>query len=148
MKESGLVQLNGDDLKSEAAVESWLTKDSGVMIGGIDVFVIHQQGVTDEGQKYDVVGVDKKGNTVTIELKHNRSPRKIIAQAFEYAADHHQWEQPYATLERRYQKYTGGNQSLRQAHADYFDLDNPRTEAAFNSDQRIVLLLDDSLTGY
>ena len=139
MDDDGFVQLEGDDFGNEAAVESWLTKDPGVTVGGIDLLVVHQQGVTAEGQIYDVIGLDKKGNTVTIELKHARSPRKMVAQALEYAADQHQWEQPYATLERRYQKYTGQSQSLRQAHAGYFGLDNPRPEGAFNTDQRVIL---------
>lgn len=140
MTEDGLVQLETDTLDDEAAVENWLTRDRGVTIGGVDVFIVHQQGHTKEGQRYDVIGLDKKGETVTIELKHNRSPRKMVAQAFEYASDHHQWKQPYSTLEHKFQDYTGRTDSLRQAHADYFDLDNPRPETAFNNDQRIILL--------
>ena len=64
----------------------------------------------------------------------------MVAQAFEYASDHHQWKQPYDTAEHLYQDYTGSTESLREAHADYFDLENPRPETAFNTDQRIILL--------
>jgi hypothetical protein len=140
MDEEGLVQLESDELSDEHAVEKWLTKDPGVTIGGIDVFIVDQQGHTDDGQRYDIIGVDRKGETVTIELKHKRSPRKMVAQAFEYASDHYHWERPYSTLEHRFQSYTESTESLRQAHADYFGLDNPRPETAFNSDQQIILL--------
>ena len=140
MTEDGLVQLRSDTLEDEAAVEDWLTKGPGIKIGGVDVFIVNQQGHTEEGQRYDVIGLDRKGETVTIELKHLRTPREIVAQAFEYASDHHQWKQPYATLEHKFQNYTRCTDSLRQAHADYFDLDNPRPEIAFNDDQRIILL--------
>ncbi|MDS0300907.1 hypothetical protein NDI76_19345 [Halogeometricum sp. S1BR25-6] len=140
MAEDGLTQLRSDELSSEATIENWLSKGPGITIGGIDIFLVHQQGHTDQGQRYDLIGVDKKGNTVTLELKHNRSPRKMVAQAVEYASDHHQWEQPYATLEHKFQSYIGRTDSLRKAHADYFDLDNPRPETAFNNDQKIILL--------
>jgi hypothetical protein len=139
MTETGLVQLESDQLDDESAVEDWLSRKPGLTIGDTDVFVIHQQGRTREGQRYDLIGLDRKGETVTIELKHARSPRKMVAQAFEYASDHHQWKQPYDTLEHRYQDYTGSTESLREAHADYFSLENPRPETAFNSDQRIIL---------
>ena len=140
MTEKGLVQLDSDQLDDESTVEDWLSKQTGVTIGGIDVFIIHQQGLTREDQRYDLLGLDRKGETVTIELKHDRSPRKMVAQALEYASDHHQWKQPYDTLEHRYRDYTGNTESLREAHADYFGLDNPRPKTAFNSDQRIILL--------
>lgn len=140
MGDDELAQFEPTTLSSEWELEEQLSAVSGMTIGGIDVFYVHRQGTTDDGKKYDIVGLDAKGNTVTIELKHDRSPRTMVAQALGYAADHHALKNPYTTFEHRFRRYTGRNQSLRNAHAEYFDLDGALSKSAFNGDQRIVLL--------
>ncbi|HET7323333.1 MAG TPA: hypothetical protein VFJ06_03280 [Halococcus sp.] len=140
MADDELIRFEPTTLSSEWELEEQLSVVPGMTIGGIDVFYAHRQGITDDGKKYDIVGFDANGNTVTIELKHDRSPRTMVAQALGYAANHYALKQPYKSFERRFRQYTGRTGSLRDAHADYFDLDEPLSESVFNTGQRIILI--------
>lgn len=140
MEDDELTRFEPTTLSSEWALEERLTTESGMAIGGTDVFYVHRQGMTDDGKQYDIVGFDADGNIVTVELKHDRSPRTMVAQALGYAADHHALDKDYATFERRFHEYTGRSESLCDAHADYFGLNESLPKSAFNTGQRIVLL--------
>lgn len=48
--------------------------------------VIGRQVRTDDGGRVDLLAIDKKGDTVVIELKRGKATRSVIAQVLSYAA--------------------------------------------------------------
>ena len=50
------------------------------------LLIIGRQVPTDLGKSIDLLGVDREGNVVVVELKRDRTPRDVVAQALEYAA--------------------------------------------------------------
>ncbi|MEO0108770.1 MAG: endonuclease NucS domain-containing protein, partial [candidate division WOR-3 bacterium] len=64
-------------------LEEWLASTPEVI--GPDIAIIGRQVVTESGF-IDLLGVDRSGNTVIIELKRSQLPRECLAQAIDYAS--------------------------------------------------------------
>lgn len=69
-------------------LEPWIESDPGIV--GTGIAVIGRQVVTRSGP-IDLLGIDRSGNAVVIELKRNKLPRDVLAQAVDYAADVASW---------------------------------------------------------
>ena len=65
-------------------LEPWLASNPSII--GDDICVIGHQ-VSSKSGPIDLLGVDRGGNTVIIELKRNKLPRECLAQAIDYASD-------------------------------------------------------------
>ena len=106
----------------------WKPIRGGILEDG-PLLIIGRQVPTDLGRSIDLLGVDREGNVVVVELKRNRTPRDVVAQALEYDA---------AALERILGEYRPAEpKGLAEQHREYFD----QSEAiAFNKDQRIVII--------
>lgn len=135
------------DLETEANLEQRLVRTDGAKIGDVEVLYVGRQGSPGEGGIFDILGVDERGDTVIVELKRDRAPRYIVAQALEYAAeirnvDYNYLNEQYRTFLREEQGDTepGEIPSLREAHQEYFDLDDMLSEREFNDDQRLVVV--------
>lgn len=135
------------ELDTEANLEERLVRTDGAQIGGVEVLYIGRQGSPGEGGIFDILGVDERGDTVIVELKRDRAPRDIVAQALEYAAeirnvDYNYLNEQYREFLREEQGYTDPNEipPLREAHAEYFDRDDLLSEREFNDDQRLVVV--------
>jgi Protein of unknown function DUF91. len=135
------------ELDTEANLEQRLVRTDGAQIGEVEVFYVARQESPGEGGIFDILGVDKQGNAVIVELKRDRAPRDIVAQALEYASEIRNVEYDY--LDDRYQDFLREEQgysdpaempTLRDAHAEYFDLDDPLSESQINTDQRLVVV--------
>ena len=135
-----LFQLREQELDSEQSLENYLIRSDGAEIGGVEVLYIDQQGSPGEGGVFDLVGLDRQGNIVIIELKRGRSPRDIVAQALEYAASIR--HESYDQLEARYQEFTDLNEaSLQTKHAAFFEREgDPLSKREYNTDQRLLLV--------
>ena len=70
----------------ESVLENWLESNPDGILEDGRVLIIGRQVQTDLGGIIDLLGVDREGNVVVVELKRDRTPRDIIAQALEYAA--------------------------------------------------------------
>ena len=84
-----------------------------------------------------MLGVDRAGDVVVVELKRDRSPRDTIAQALEYASfvEHLGAGQ----LEGVLRSYINDElASLAEYHREHFQLGD--AAVAFNKDQRIVVI--------
>lgn len=104
-------------------------------------------GSPGKGGIFDILGVDERGDTVIVELKRDRAPRDIVAQALEYASEVRNVEYEYLNDQyqqflREEQGYTDPSEmpSLRDAHREYFDLDDTLSPREFNDDQRLVVV--------
>lgn len=135
------------ELETEADLEGRLVRTDGAKIGDVEVLYIGRQESPGQGGIFDILGIDERGNTVVVELKRDLAPRDIVAQALEYAAEIRNGEYEY--LDDRYREFLTDEhqytdpaeiQSLREAHEEYFDLDEPLSEREFNDEQRLVVV--------
>ncbi|MFB6157020.1 MAG: hypothetical protein ABEJ34_04180 [Haloferacaceae archaeon] len=112
-----------------------MIRAEGAAIGGIETLYIGRQGSPGEGEIFDILGVDRRGDLTVIDPKRDRAPRDMVAQAPEYAAsvraDGHQ------QLEDRFRDFVGDSEaSLRNRHTELFDRDRPLSRQEFDADQR------------
>lgn len=77
-------RLEASKLPSEATLESLLAGDISIL--GLDVMVIGQQVSTAYGKKIDLLAMDREGSLYVIELKRDRTPREVVAQALDYGS--------------------------------------------------------------
>ncbi len=70
-------------LDLEGRLEDWLYRDIGLLSD--DLLVIGRQ-IERYGVPLDLLAVDRDGNLVVVELKRDRTPRDVVAQALDYAS--------------------------------------------------------------
>jgi hypothetical protein len=116
----------------EQDLETWLVSNPEII--GTDIMLIGRQVNTKSGP-IDILGVDKSGNTVIIEIKRSGLPCEALAQAIDYASNVAGW-----TVERLSEVYsTFASGSFTDAFSKAFpdvDIDN----VSLNSTQRIILV--------
>ncbi|MED3919506.1 endonuclease NucS [Priestia aryabhattai] len=71
-------------IESEKKLEDILVKDLSILSD--DLLLIGRQIKTDYGKFIDMLAIDQEGNLSIIELKRNRTPREVVAQALDYAS--------------------------------------------------------------
>ncbi|HHY70236.1 MAG TPA: DUF91 domain-containing protein [Thermoanaerobacterales bacterium] len=92
--------INGElrEVKSDLAaegrtepydLEEWIASNPEIL--GTDIAIIGRQVTTRSGP-LDLLGIDRNGNTVIIELKRDKLPREALAQSIDYAADIAEWD--------------------------------------------------------
>ena len=84
-----LVPAEKTTLELEAHLECWLENSPWAIAQEPLLIIGRQTSATQEeyGTIFpDLMGLDKEGNIVIIELKKGRTPREVIAQLLEYAA--------------------------------------------------------------
>lgn len=135
------------ELETEANLEQRLVRTDGAKIGDVEILYVGRQGSPGEGGIFDILGVDERGDTVIVELKRDRAPRDIVAQALEYASEIRNVEYEYLNEQyhqflRDEQGYTDPSEmpSLREAHREYFNLDDSLSPREFNDEQRLVVV--------
>jgi hypothetical protein len=122
----------------EAVLEGWLeTNPDGIVEDG-KILIIGRQVVTNFGGFIDLVGVDRQGTVVVVELKRNRTPRDTLAQALEYASFAARLDT--GQLEGILRLYLNDESlNLAEHHRAYFELGLDEA-IAFNKDQRVVIV--------
>lgn len=143
---SDMTRIENSELDKEAQLEDRLVRSEAAQIGGTNILYCARQGVVDSGGQFDIIGVDERGDLVIVELKRGSPPRDVISQAIEYASELQ--HKSYHQLNKRYKQFlkeeqNHGNEStssLQEAHAEYFELENPLSANNFNSEQRIVIV--------
>jgi len=124
-------------LKSEGRtepydLEPWLASNPEIM--GTDIMIIGRQVVTKSGA-IDLLGIDKSGNTVIVEIKRSELPRESLVQAIDYASGVAEW-----TVERLGEvcsEYT--KKTLQESFNESFpDVDLETVN--LNSTQRVLLV--------
>lgn len=69
----------------EAHLEEWIAEDVS-LADPSGLLYLGRQISTDLGTTLDVLAIDAQGNLAVLELKRERSPREMVAQALEYVA--------------------------------------------------------------
>ncbi len=83
-----LIEASKTDLELEQHLQGWL-EQSPWAIAQEPILLIGKHAtasVEDRAIFPDLLGIDKDGNIVIIELKKGKSPREVVAQILEYAA--------------------------------------------------------------
>jgi hypothetical protein len=71
-------------LNLEDRLEKWILQDPNMLDSAL--LVCGSQVITDFGGRIDLLCLDPEGNVVIVELKRDKTPREIVAQALDYAA--------------------------------------------------------------
>lgn len=71
-------------LPTEAALEDFLEKDASLL--GARLLVIGRQVQTPYGKFIDLLALDADGNLHVLELKRDKTPRDVVAQALDYGS--------------------------------------------------------------
>ncbi len=104
------------------------------------ILIIGRQVLTNLGSWIDLLGLDRFGNTVVIELKRGKSPRETVSQLIEYASfvDNLDYEQ----LNGIFHDYIGEESSLDIYHHEHFDSKDIEN-VAFNKASKLVIVAQD-----
>jgi len=122
----------------EKVLEDWLESNPDGIVEDGRILIIGRQVVTNFGGFIDLLGLDREGNVVVVELKRDRTPRDTIAQALEYVSFAGQLDTDQ--LEGILRSYLNDESlSLAEHHREFFQL-GPEEAVAFNKDQRIVIV--------
>jgi len=133
----GKLQPIATNLKNEGRtepydLEPWLESNPAIL--GPEILIIGRQIMSKSGP-IDLLGIDKTGNVVIVEIKRDKLPRESLAQAIDYASDAAEW-----TIERIGEicsTYSG--KSLEETLTDSFpDIDAENLN--INDAQRIILV--------
>ncbi|MFA5384087.1 MAG: endonuclease NucS domain-containing protein [Eubacteriales bacterium] len=90
---SGKLQSVSTNLKNEGKtepydLEPWIASHPAII--GADIAVIGRQVMSRSGP-IDLLGIDRSGNLVVIEIKRDKLPREVLVQAIDYASDAAEW---------------------------------------------------------
>ena len=83
-KEDALAEIKRSKLDHEAQIEKWLSSDISLL--SADLLVIGEQVETASGGFIDLLCIDAAGTLVVVELKRDKTPREVTAQALDYAS--------------------------------------------------------------
>jgi hypothetical protein len=113
-------------------LEPWIESNTDILGSGI--VIIGRQTMSSSGP-IDLLGIDRTGNVVIVEIKRDKLPREALAQAIDYASDAAAWN--IEKLEEICLEYSG--KTLEEIFAESFqdvDLENLN----INDTQRIILV--------
>jgi len=134
------VPLSPSRLPNEQLLEEMILSDPGILSD--QWMLIGRQEVTTHGGRIDLLAITPDSSLVVIELKRDRTPREIVAQALDYAS----WVEKLTSsqIADMYRRFSGGN-SLDVAFHKQFG--TALDEEELNHSHQIVTVaaeLDDS----
>lgn len=83
-KADSLTEIKRSRLDREERIERWISGDISLL--SPDLLVIGEQVETSSGGRIDLLCMDRSGNLVIVELKRDKTPREVTAQALDYAS--------------------------------------------------------------
>ena len=133
MTEAGPRPLKLLPLDFEQRLEDMLAEDPSM--SGIDLLVIGRQVQTGYGGYIDLLAFDADGRAHVLELKRDRTPRDVVAQALDYGS----WVQGLGLedLEQIYLDHHDGETDLGAAFAERFGSPLPDV---VNADQQFTII--------
>ena len=79
-----LLEIKRNKLDFEGRLENWLNEDFSILSS--DLLIIGRQVETKYGKYIDLLCLNSKGDLVIVELKKDKTPREVTAQALDYAS--------------------------------------------------------------
>ncbi|GAN59632.1 hypothetical protein ACI01nite_17570 [Acetobacter cibinongensis] len=119
-------------LPSEALLENMIVAEPAIL--SREWMIVGRQEVTGSGGRIDLLALAPDGSLILIELKRDKTPRDVVAQALDYAC----WASTLKAqdLERIYSRFT--NQNLATAFEARFN--TPFDEETVNQSHQIVIV--------
>jgi len=153
-EEDSLTEIQSIDFSEKYAekdLQDWVEKNSEVIYEDEPVLIIGREVGTDTGHYIDLLGIDRNGYPVVIELKATRTPRKVICQTLDYAS----WigtldDEDLIDIGDKYIVENSDYDSFREAFNDTFSgenidfLEKLLKEKHFNSKRRLVIIAEDA----
>ena len=104
------------------------------ILGLGNLFPVGRQVITDFGKRIDLLAIDGQGDLHVIELKKDRTPREVVAQALEYGF----WIQDlsFEAIREIYAKHHQGD-DFDSAFTSHFEADLPE---AINTTHHLVVV--------
>ncbi|MFH1097481.1 MAG: endonuclease NucS domain-containing protein [Candidatus Desantisbacteria bacterium] len=130
-------EYNFKDSNQESDLEVLLENNPEYFFEGSKVLIVGRQVTTNLNTFIDLIGIDKTGNTVVVELKREKTPRETIAQLLEYASFVENLD--YSQLNEIYQDYSGEESSLEDYHQQYFQSESEE-KVSFNKSTKLVIV--------
>jgi hypothetical protein len=126
-------QVRPNVIASEERLEKIIQERLDIL-GLDDLFQIGRQVITDFGKRIDLLAIDERGDLYVIELKRDRTPREVVAQAQEYGF----WAQGLSleAVRELYAKHHQGD-DFDSAFTSYFEGDLPES---INTDHHLVVV--------
>lgn len=141
IEEDNLIPYKERDFREnyiEENLEIWLENNSYCLLEDEKLLIIGRQVSTNLNSVIDLLGIDKKGNVVVVELKRNRTPRETIAQILEYTS--YIEDLSYQQLEKILMNYIGEEGiNLTEYHRNYYELEEDEA-IAFNKEQKLLII--------
>ena len=133
-------RLSSSTLLNEQQLEEMIVAAPEILSG--EWMLIGRQEQTGFGGRIDLLAIAPDASLVLIELKRNRTPREIVAQAIDYAS----WVEQLTTdkIAQIYQRFSNGG-NLSEAFKQHFGVE--LDEETLNQSHQIILVaaeLDDS----
>jgi len=127
------VPLNNSSLASEQELENMIVRTPGILSS--EWMLIGRQEQTSFGGRIDLLAIAPDGSLVLIELKRDRTPREIVAQALDYAS----WVEQLTAdkIAQIYQRFTNGG-NLGAAFKQNFG--SALDEDSLNQSHQIILV--------
>jgi len=143
-KDGKFIRYKEKDFQSdnkEIDLEDLLENNPEYFFENTSIMIIGRQVTTNLNSFIDLLGVDKHGNTVVVELKRKKTPRETIAQLIEYASFIENLD--YEQLNEIYQKYSGEEVYLEEYHQQYFDTNNEQQNVSWNKSSKLMIVAQD-----
>jgi hypothetical protein len=133
-----IASVPSTNLDLERRLERWIINDPSIL--DVEMVIVGHQVRTEFGGYIDVLGINREGDLVLVELKRNQTPRDVIAQCLDYAS----WicTLTYEQVTDIYRKYSEGK-DLAETFQDAFEEQLPES---INENHRLVIVaasLDD-----
>lgn len=126
-----------EKIKHEADLEVLLENNPEYFFEENKVLIIGRQVTTNLNSFIDLLGIDKRGDTVIVELKRGKTPRETIAQLLEYASFVENLD--YSQLNDIFQDYLGEEISLEDYHQQYFQSESDEN-VSFNKSTKLIIV--------
>jgi hypothetical protein len=130
--DKGVEKVAFSAMEAEEKLESIIEKDIAII--DPDLMIIGRQVPTAYGTFIDLLAIDSEGHLALLELKKNKTPRDVIAQALDYAS----WikDLTYEDIKNIYAHYET-TREFETAFVDFFGGDPPES---INEDHRLLVV--------
>jgi len=139
-KNGKLVPYEEKDFKvknKESDLEILLENNPQYFFDYSNILIIGRQVTTNLNSTIDLLGLDKNGNTVVIELKRDKTSRETVAQLLEYASFIENLD--YNQLNSIFNEYNGDESGLEEYHKQYF-MDDYSEKVSFNKSMKLIII--------